>query len=484
MYTAENPPSPRNGLPSFLLLLLVTLALRFDALGDPNLHGDEVFYHTVGVAMHHGALPYVDVWDRKPFGLFAVFWLIAAFSEHVLAYQIVAALFAAGTAWAVAAIARHWTSARGSLLAGVLYLLYLKPLQGFGGQSPVLYNLFMALAALLVFRALPALREGRVPASVPAAMLLAGTGITLKTTALAEAAFLGLFAAWTLWRAVPDKARVLRQAALWALIGAAPTLVIALAYWLNGHFAEYWHAMVTSNLSKPPHWPTSMARLKIMAALLVPAMVLALLGLLRQESERGFVIAWIVAAVIGLWSMPNFYLHYAMPLAVPLCLAAAAFLARGLIGIAIVLVLAALSLNALPPKIGHAARSAAAIDRLVRAIETHRGPGPLFLYDAPPQLYVRTGQPFVTPLVFPTHLSQLTEKDTSHLSTLAETRRVLALRPGAVAMAASPRNSPANLQTRALVMAYVGANCRLVDMVDTPEWLKSDMIAVWGDCRR
>lgn len=70
----------------FLVLLLITVVLRLDTFGDPNLHGDEVFYHTVGVAMHHGALPYVDVWDRKPFGLFALSWLIAGISSGMLAY--------------------------------------------------------------------------------------------------------------------------------------------------------------------------------------------------------------------------------------------------------------------------------------------------------------------------------------------------------------------------------------------------------------
>ena len=32
----------------FVILLLVAIVLRFDTFGDPNLHGDEVFYQTVG----------------------------------------------------------------------------------------------------------------------------------------------------------------------------------------------------------------------------------------------------------------------------------------------------------------------------------------------------------------------------------------------------------------------------------------------------
>jgi len=466
------------------ILLLVAILLRLDTFGDPNMHGDEVFYQTVGVAMHDGALPYVDVWDRKPFGLFALSWLIAGISRNMLAFQLAATLFAAGTAWAIAALARNWTSPQGALLAGIAYLLWLAPLQGFGGQSPVFYNLFIALAALLVFRALPELRQGRTPIIVAFAMLLAGYGITIKTSALFEAAFLGLYATWALWRSGAGTEPTLRNASIWAAIGAAPALLFAASYWALGHWTEYWHAMVTANLDKPPHWPTSLARLKIMTLVLLPVVIFALLGLLRLKGEdRKFVLGWLLAALLGLASVPNFYLHYGLPLLVPLCVMASAFLAQGLLGIGATAFLAAVSLTIAPMKPGHAAKSRAAIDRLEKLVRAHTGDGPMLLYDAPPQLYVRTGQPFITPLVFPTHLSHLIEKDVSHLSTLAETKRALALRPGAVVMAVPPRNKPVNEETHRLVLAYVEGNCRLIEIVPTLERQRTDQIAVWGDCR-
>ena len=212
----------------------------------------------------------------------------------------------------------------------------------------------------------------------------------------------------------------------------------------------------------------------------------ALLGLIRQESQgRRFVIAWLAAAVIGLIAVPNFYLHYGLPLLVPLCVAASSFLARGVIGYGAIAALAILSFTISPPfQFEHARQSQQAIETLEKAVEAHIGQGPLLLYDAPPQLYVRTGQPFITPLVFPTHLSHLIEKDVSHLSTLGETKRVLALKPGAVVMAVPPRNGPVNEETHQLVLAYVGRNCRLEKVVPTPERQRTDMIAVWGDCTR
>jgi len=131
----------------FALLLLFALVLRADTFGDPGLHGDEAFYWTVGVAMHDGAIPYIDVWDRKPFGLFALYYLIAGISAAPAAYQIAATLAAAGTAWAICAMTLRRTGPQGGLLAGAAYLLWLPVLQGFGGQSPVFYNLFIAPAS-------------------------------------------------------------------------------------------------------------------------------------------------------------------------------------------------------------------------------------------------------------------------------------------------------------------------------------------------
>jgi hypothetical protein len=471
----------RHPIAQFAILLLAALALRWDTFGDPNMHGDEVFYFTVGSAMHHGVLPYVDVWDRKPFGLFALYYLIAGISTAPLAYQLAACLSVAGTALAIGGIARHWTNLQGGLLAGLCYLLWLKPLQGFGGQAPIFYNLFIACTALLMLHALPALRQGKASASVAGAMLLGGLAITMKTSALFEAAFFGLYAAATLLRSPTPKPRALGIATGWALLGALPSLAIALFYWAGGHWKEFWHAMVVSNLAKQTYW--EWIRLEMLALFLSPILLLAIFGLMEQKDGRGFTLLWLAAALVGLCAIPNFYLHYGLPLLVPLCVAAAGFLGRGLPGAIAATLVAGLALWIAPFQPGHARQSAKAIAALETAVRVHIGKGPLLLYDAPPQLYQRTGQPFITPLVFPTHLSHLIEKDVSHLSTLGETKRVLALKPGAVVMAVPPRNGPVNEETHHLVLAHVGRNCRLISVVPTLEWQRTDMIAVWGDCR-
>lgn len=475
----------RNSLAQFAVLLAVALALRGYTFGDPNLFIDEAFYFAAGNAMHHGALPYVDIWDRKPFGLFAIYYLIAGVSSSPAAYQIAATLFAALTAWTIGRIVRLWSDWLGALGAGIAYLFLLAPFQGFGGQSPVFYNLFIAVAALLIAKSAPALREGKVSTAVPLAMLGAGMAITIKSTALFEAAFLGLFALAAIWPAPLSASARLKHGLAWALIGASPTLAIMAGYALAGHWSEYWQAMTGANLSSD-RWDAYSAqiRFRLMLNALAPLLALAAFGVLELQGQaRRFVLPWIVAALIGLAAFPYFHMHYALPLLVPLCVAAGAFLARKWIGPLAVVALCALAFSRSPAlDWDHTARSKAAMERLATAIQEHDGGRGLLVYEGPPFLYTMTEQPFPSPLAFPAHLYHAIERDVSHLGTLAEIKRVIASRPGVVIMTQEPRDGPLNEETYALVDAYVRANCRLVRQEEAPERLRTDKVLVWGDC--
>ena len=84
MNAARAPSAAALHALAAVLFLLASLALRFSTFGDTNLFVDDVFYFLVGQRMHEGVLPYVDVWDRKPLGLFAIYWAIAAISTSVV----------------------------------------------------------------------------------------------------------------------------------------------------------------------------------------------------------------------------------------------------------------------------------------------------------------------------------------------------------------------------------------------------------------
>jgi len=469
----------------FAWFLAFSLLTRVAVFGDPNYHNDELLYFLIGQRMHEGLLPYVDLWDRKGPGLFVTYYVIAAFSHAVIAYQIAAWLCTAATALVANMIAERFTNRLGALLGGSLYLVLLPLFAGAGGQAPVFYNLPMALAALGVITALPSLQAGTIPRRLYLAMLAAGLAMTFKQTAAVEACFFGLFALWQAHRGGMPLARLAGTALKLTLVGAAPMLLFAGAYALLGHFAEFWHAMVTSNLLKPTNPGGDEApRIAALATIIGPALLPALVGLAMKgdAAQRWFLGGWILAGMAGVAVVPNYIDHYMLPLTLPVAVAAARALGHRSIGPAYGYGIVLFGLIA-GPTLHFAPRQASrlAMARLVHDIAA-RDPHPrLFVFQGPVELYglMETYPP--TPLFFPMHLSHRPERNTSHLDTAGEVRKVLAWQPTVVVTAADFPSSTYNPETSALVSAYV-THCRIWFTREIIDFYGPQSVKVYGDC--
>lgn len=477
---------PRNLFAFFIALAIV---LRMATFGHPNSDSDEAFYLLIGQAMHAGALPYVDIWDRKPVGLFVLYYLIVGVSGSVIAYQAAAALFAGATAAVIVRIAAQWTGTRGAVFAGIAYLLLLPIFLGFGGQAPVFYNLFIALAALLLLTALPALRRGEEHGNIYLAMALCGIAMIFKQTTIFECAYFGLVTAAVFWQSPAAKRFWLRIVLLCIVIAALPNFIAAGFYYLEGNWAEYWHAMFTSNLAKKkPNGITIAARLITLYIQILPILLTSALGLLFSQwvgggRDRFFLKGWIITAVVGFLIVPNFYPHYVLPLLVPMCVASALFFDRkdlGLIAFAIVAGTALWRHDNFAFRYTRMAQ--AAVGSMAQSIREHDGGRGLLVYDGPVLLYSLSGNRPLSPLALPLHLNYDVELDVSHLRTNDEVARILVREPGAVTMAIRSRNNPPNRTSWRMVSDYVRRNCRLVDMQMSRELFRSDLIAVYGDC--
>jgi hypothetical protein len=123
--------------------------------------------------MLHGALPFVDIWDRKPLGLFLLFAAIRELGgEGIVQYQLVALLSVVATSVVIWRTARMIAPPVGALCAGVAYQLFLSVFFCFGGQSPVYYNLPVALVGLWMAHLM-------VARPSPRALFLHGLGVML-----------------------------------------------------------------------------------------------------------------------------------------------------------------------------------------------------------------------------------------------------------------------------------------------------------------
>lgn len=467
----------------FLAIALVT---RFTVLGDPNYHDDETLFFLIGQRMHDGFVPYVDIWDRKGPGLFALFWLFAGLSDSVLAYQIPALLFAALTAFVLARIAYLYTGRMGALLAGTFYLVLMPRILGGGGQTGVWFNLLIVLAAWLVLSRTVA----RVPTRAAiGAMLLCGVAITFKQTCLFEGAFLGLVLLWQHHRAGASRTEMLKAAAIYCAAGAAPMALATGIFIGMGHFAELWHAMVLSNLDKDYN-PTNDIGWRLIAMLLIlaPLLPFTLLGLgkrfeyLGKSAPRLIVGGWLAASLLAMVAIPNFIDHYLLPVILVLPLCAAPALQReplgpvlGLLGIGLI--------AAFGPQFDLATRqeSRRAIDQLTADILASEPAPRLFVFQGPVALYSTTGLNPPTALAFPLHLDALPERNVSHLDTADEVRRVLAWQPTTV-ITLHKQWRLVNPETRDLVLPWIRAHCRTRTTRNLPNRYGERLYEVWSDC--
>lgn len=447
-------------------LVLIALMLRAATFGDPVYHVGDEFYRLVGIAMHDGALPYVDIWDRKPPGLFILYYLFAAFSEHPATYQIAAWLSAAAAAWFIRCIAIRWTSRRGALLGGVIYLVILGLFWGGGGEAAVFYNTLLAGAGWLLLDPSPRRAAG--------AMLCAGIAVTLKQTAAFEGAFFGLV---ILCSRLPA-----RVVAACALVAAMPLGLCALWYFEAGYGAEFWQAMAGSSITRaPPSAETMLARGLDSLLRLTPLLLMAVWGARHLGNYRRLMVGWLLAAGAGYLAVPEFYPHYVLPLLVPLCLMATGLLGRGWIGAAAAGLLTAHALTLQNPF--DSSRVSIAETRAMARIISEDRAGRLLVFDGPTYLYSLPHQQYLSPLVFPTHLNQQSEADVSQFGTATEMAHILDRRPTTIVIAQPLRNQPVNALSLSALNGYIAANCRLRAVLPLREMRSPHQFRIWR-CQR
>lgn len=489
---AVTPARARNAMQRLLAspwpwLVCLGLLTRVSVFGDLGYTDDELFYFMVGQRAHEGLLPYVDIWDRKGPGLFLTYYLIAGISYSVVVYQVAAALFALATSYLVSVIAGSISNRTGAIFAGVLYLALLPLYGGGGGQSPVFYNFYVALAAWLIVSARTDLARGIAGARIYAAMTAAGVALTFKQSAVVEAGFLGAYCLWELARAKLGWKGLAARAAAMALCGAAPILLFAAAIAWTGHFGVFWQAMVGANLHRT-YYPasTTLMRAGLLAGYCAPPLLLSLAGILGAQAQpwhRRLLGGWLLAAAGGIAIMPNFFEHYALPLMVPASIASGLALAHGRISLRTAVAIVVIVILIGPAlRFGDRARSREAMGSIVARIQ-QRDPHPrLLVYEGPVYLYRLLGSAPPSPLLFPMHLYHPYENNAGPFDTGAQMRRILAWKPTVVVRYADPSIARENPATAGLVRDYT-AGCRLWFVQRVHQVFETAEVAVYGDCR-
>ncbi|MGP7795835.1 hypothetical protein [Sphingomonas sp. CLY1604] len=451
--------NPRLRLP---VLILVAIGARALTFGNPVVHVDEEFYFVTALRMWQGALPFVDIWDRKPVGLFLLYAIPArlGFPAGILAYQLLATASAIATAWAVARLADRLGYAAGATAAGIAYLLWLVLLGGQDGQAPVFYNLLMIVAALLIVP--PHITRARGFG----AMVLVGIALQIKYSVVFEGIFFGLWLMLADWRATRRPVVTLAYGAALAAVALAPTGIAAAWYAAIGRWDAFAYANFISIFHRNPDPLGELAQnLGQLILIVSPVVSLAVLALRRETpsagaAERRFVALWLAVAIGSVLVFRPWFDHYALPILLPACAAAAGLLGRATWQrrwTSALLLTAALAgqITLLVQRMERGdARQLAAIARAVG-----HGPGCLYVYSGNPMIYAATGRCALSPYLVSSHLSRMREAGATGVDQDGEIRRILAARPAVIVM--RPPFKGERPIGRALVVAAVARDYRL-----------------------
>ncbi|WP_260609754.1 hypothetical protein [Sphingomonas sp. IC081] len=462
-FSARAGLSARTGMASPVLYLAVALAVRLLMLGKPAFQSDEQFYLLVGQRMAEGAVPFVDIWDRKPWGLFAIFRSVYLLPfDPVLSYQLLGLACSVLTALVIERMARWIAPPRAAQAAGLVYLLWQVVFNAALGQAPVFYNLPVALAAMVVIEACqrrddPLLRRR---ALVP--MLLLGIAMQIKYTVLFEGIGFGLM---LLARGRTDGwswPRLAGAGASWLLAALAPTAAVMAGYALTGHLDAFVQTNFLSIFGRATDHADAYAQLAKETLAMTPFALAILLAPHRLSSVRAGSPAalpalriWAIFAIAGFLIFGTWYDHYLGPVLVPLSILAAPALActhkgerwYGQLLIGLGLIGAVLVPAFQVREKGDAEDFAIASDQVARELHGRC----LYVYEGDSALYRTTNACIPTRYAYPSHLNAMNEAGALGVDPASEVSRVFASKPGVVVVAESGRPNLPDLATRALV---------------------------------
>ncbi len=428
------------------LLTLGALVVRLPFLGDHNADIDEQLYALIGSQMLQGQLPFVDLWDRKPFGLFLLFGLADASGLPApWSYQLMATGFIVIGALLLYRLALLLVDSGTAAVVALLYIVLMTIYGSHSAQTEAFHVPAMLAMALLV-------RDTRHPNTLGRAwfaMLIGGLALQVKYTVFPQCLFFGLWALWGQYRAGRPLPQLAAIAAGFAALGLLPTLGVGLFYLAVGGWEEFWFANFVSFFLRAP---APMGRFADdYAIFLLPLMVLTIAGLYGRfrmkapEDGLTYTFFWgmLGAALATVFLPSTVYAYYFAALVPAVLLVALPFLdRRGPVGMAPLLaaMIACIGLLYLPQRFEASQDHRAAMDKLVAAIRPHvdGNSACLWVFDGPTALYTTTKSCLPTRLIYPDHLNNALERDSLGLRQIDEVRRILGTRPPVVVTADRP----------------------------------------------
>lgn len=324
----------------WLVLLAIAafvILVRSPSFPPSVIDPDESMFILMGRELLHGHLPYVAIFDIKPFGLPAFFALVMGVAgQSVFAARLLGTVCVIATALLLRRTALVIGMRAGPAFAlAILYAAFSTQMDGLATTTEVLLAPFTAAGVFLAFKGRYQTEAGRQLRTISGMGACFGLAIWIKYLPALTASV--AFAALNLWWLGTGRARFLRVCAFavpFAITCALPTVITGLFYALLGHRQEFWAANFGfmagyAQQGAPLHGIRLIAQQAVVE--LWPLLGLALAGYflaLRHRSpdgDRTGIIAamlWLTAELVAAIMPMHFFAHYFLLVLPPLALLA------------------------------------------------------------------------------------------------------------------------------------------------------------------
>lgn len=453
------------------IFLIVSVLIRAPILARSVLDWDESLYLLMAEQWRAGHLPYTNIWDNKPIGIYLIFMtFIDLIGRPILAIRLASDLFITANAFILFNITHLLLAGRAepmrlrlAIFAALAYAIGSLSNDGLAANTEIFMTCFTALAMLL---ALIPMAEGRISLLHCAACgALLGLAVMTKYVAIFEAPALA-FALLQL-----NQARS-KSAGLWRLLacgagGLLPLMATLFLYIEAGLLPLWWQASVASNViriagaSAPTIGSVILYQLQNWAPLYLCVPLLAVLWALSPPARPArrimiFVYLWLLGGLIGVCAAKSFFDHYFLQSLPVLCLIAALTLAASPVILRRIIIIAMLLpaiagwnqlANVAAPIItfqnGHLAIRPDIQARIAADLTAALQPGQhIYVFDDQPIIYSLTNQTPPTKYAFPPDLTTRFLANVAGINAYHEVSRILATHPEFIIRSLDPLTAP------------------------------------------
>lgn len=243
----------------FISFLALALTLRFPSFFQSIIDWDESLYILIGRSLKEGNLPYIEVWDHKPPGIYLLFALaLIVFGNSIFAIRLLSCLAVALTSYFLykAGTSFSKNGEKIGLLSGIFYIIFSLTNGGLSANTEIFFLPFTTIAFYLL---IAETHPERLFVSQKLKLLLVGLslgiGLLIKQLVIFDLiAMLLILGKSLIFNKVNNSSlterfiQLMRSYSLFLFGAILPFLVTVLSYLISGHFNDFIYANFTANV--------------------------------------------------------------------------------------------------------------------------------------------------------------------------------------------------------------------------------------------